>query len=209
MVGLGPGFRGEVFDLPVGRGGEAGEDVAEIGVGIEAAAAAAFHDGVENGSALAGFGGAEEEPVLLVDRGGADGVFAEVIVDLDAAVAEIDDERGPLTEGVVDGLAEEALREMAPAEFEPGQGALEAGDDGLALMGTDGGAQAGAGTPGAQVFFDPVEVLDLPDDPTRGSRARFEGFVELAPGVCPAAGEGDFAGAAVGKRGIGDRKSVV
>ncbi len=70
-------------------------------------------------------------------------------------------------------------------------------------MGTDGGAQVRAGTPVAQIFFDAVEVLDLPDDPARRARARFEGFVELAPGVCRAAGERDSAAPAISKGGIG------
>ena len=55
----------------------------------------------------------------------------------------------------------------------------------------------------AQVFLDAVEVRDLPDDPAGGAWARFEGFMELAPGVRPAAGEGDLAGPAVGEGGIG------
>ncbi len=151
----------------------ADEDVAEVGVGIDPAAAAAFDEGVEDGAARAGFGGANEEPVLFADGGGADGVFDEVVVDLDAAVAEIDGEDGPLAGGVVDGLAEGTLREMAATYLESGQGALEAGDDGAALMGADGGAQAGAGAAGAQIFFDAVEMLDLPHDPARrGGGAR-------------------------------------
>jgi hypothetical protein len=36
------GFGGEVFDLPVGHGGQSGEDVPEVGEGIESAPAAAF-----------------------------------------------------------------------------------------------------------------------------------------------------------------------
>jgi hypothetical protein len=60
-----------------------------------------------------------------------------------------------------------ALRELAAAEFEPGQGALEAGDERTALVGADGGAQVRAGAAFAQVFFDAVEMLDLPHDPAR------------------------------------------
>ena len=106
---LRPGFWSEVFDLPVGRGGQPGEHVAEVGEGVEATAAAAFDEGVEDGAAFAGLGVADEEPVFLADRGGADGVFDQVIVDLDATVFEEDVQRGPLVEGVVDGFAQEAL----------------------------------------------------------------------------------------------------
>ena len=55
-MSFGPGLRSEVFNLPVGGMGQTGEDIAQIGVGIEAAAAATFHDGVEDGTALAGVG---------------------------------------------------------------------------------------------------------------------------------------------------------
>ena len=61
---------------------EAGEHVTQVGVGIKAAAAAAFDDRVEDGSALAGSGFADEEPVLFPDGGGTDGVFDQVVVGL-------------------------------------------------------------------------------------------------------------------------------
>ena len=105
----GPGFRGDVLDLPVGEMREAGEHVAQVGVRINAAAAATFDEGVKDGPALAGSGFADEEPVLFPNRGGADGVFYQVVVDLDATVFEEDVQRGPLVEGVVDGFAQEAL----------------------------------------------------------------------------------------------------
>ena len=76
--------------MPVGRRGQAGEHVAQVGVGIKAAAAAAFDDRVKDGSALAGSGFADEEPVFLAYRGGADGVFDPVVVDLDPPVLEVD-----------------------------------------------------------------------------------------------------------------------
>ena len=71
MLGLRPGFGREVLDLPVGRRGQPGEHVAQVGERVEAAAAAAFDDGVEDGAAFAGLGFADEEPVFLADGGGA------------------------------------------------------------------------------------------------------------------------------------------
>ena len=88
--------------------------LAQVGVGIEPAAAAALDDGVDDGAALAGVGGADEEPVLLAERGGADGVFDQVVVDLQAAVGQVEQEGGPLAEGVVDRLAEQASGQDAP-----------------------------------------------------------------------------------------------
>jgi hypothetical protein len=47
------------------HGGQAREHVAQVGQRVEAAAAAALHDGVEDGGALAGLRRSDEEPVLL------------------------------------------------------------------------------------------------------------------------------------------------
>ena len=54
-----------MLDLPVSHRGEPGEHVAQVGVGIDAAAAATLDNGVEDGAALAGIGIAQEEPVLF------------------------------------------------------------------------------------------------------------------------------------------------
>lgn len=52
--GFGPGFGGDGAGLPVGHPGQTGQDVAQVGVGIDPPAAAAFHHGVEDSAALAG-----------------------------------------------------------------------------------------------------------------------------------------------------------
>jgi hypothetical protein len=54
---------------------QTGEHVAQVDVGIDAAAAATLDDGVDDRTALAGVRIADEQPVLLADRGGPDGVF--------------------------------------------------------------------------------------------------------------------------------------
>ena len=93
---LRPRLRGEILDLPVGRRGQPGEHVAQIGKGIETAAPTAFDDGVDDGAALAGLRVAEEEPVLLADGGGAEGIFDQGVIDLQATILEEDEQRGPL-----------------------------------------------------------------------------------------------------------------
>ena len=45
-----------MLDLPVGHRGKPGEHVAQVGVRIDAAAAATLDNGVEDGAALAGIG---------------------------------------------------------------------------------------------------------------------------------------------------------
>jgi hypothetical protein len=64
----------------------------QVGVGIDAAAAATLDNGVEDGAALAGIGIAEKQPILLSESGRPNGVFHQVIVDLNSAIFEIDAE---------------------------------------------------------------------------------------------------------------------
>jgi len=75
-----PGIWREIFDLSSGSGWEPREDVPEVFEGIDLSAAAGFDDRVDQGAAVAGIGIADEEPVLLADGGGANGVFNEVVV---------------------------------------------------------------------------------------------------------------------------------
>ena len=67
----------------------------------QAAAAAAFDDGVEDGTAFAGLGFAEEQPVFLAQGGGTNGVFDQVVVDLEATVVKVSGEEGPVGQGVI------------------------------------------------------------------------------------------------------------
>ena len=76
--------------LPVGHRGEPGEHVAQVGVGIDATAAATLDNSVKDGAALAGIGITEEPPVLFSKSGWPIGVFHEVIIDLNSAIFEID-----------------------------------------------------------------------------------------------------------------------
>jgi hypothetical protein len=45
---------GEVFNLPIGRCGETGEHVAQVGVRVDASPAAALDDGINDRAAIAG-----------------------------------------------------------------------------------------------------------------------------------------------------------
>ena len=95
--------------MPVGHRGEPGEHVAQVGVGIDAAAAATLDDGLKDGAAVTGIGIAQEQPVLFPKSGGPNGVFHEIVVYLDSAIFEIDAKQRPVGERIVDGLAK-ALR---------------------------------------------------------------------------------------------------
>ena len=105
----------------VGQVWQAGEEVAEVCVGIDVPAAAAFDDGINDRTALANSRFADEEPVLFSNGGWPDGIFHEVVVDLDAAVPEVNFQGAPLAQGVINGLSEEALWQMESARFEEEQ----------------------------------------------------------------------------------------
>ena len=79
--------------------GQAGEHIGEVFLGIDAQAAAVFHDGVEDGAFLTGFFVAEEQPVFGSELGGANGVFHKVVANFNPAVAQIRFEVGPLVDG--------------------------------------------------------------------------------------------------------------
>ncbi len=57
-------------------------------VPVDVAVAAAFDDRVDHSSAPAGLFGSDEQPVLLPDGSRADGILAEVMVNLDFAVVD-------------------------------------------------------------------------------------------------------------------------
>ena len=80
-------------------------------------AAATLDNGVEDGAALAGIGIAQEQPVLLSDCSRPNGVFQEVVVDLDSAIFEIDTKQLPVGKRVIDGLAKSAARQIAAGLF--------------------------------------------------------------------------------------------
>jgi hypothetical protein len=76
----------------------AGDVFAGVFAAERAAAAATFDNGVKNGAALAGRGIAEEQPILLFDSGRPNGVFHEIVVDLDASLFKIYSKQRPVGE---------------------------------------------------------------------------------------------------------------
>ena len=107
-----PLFRREFANLPVCALGDAGERVAQILMRIDAASAATFDNRVDHGAALSGLGVSKKQPVLLADSRRPNGIFHSIVVDFDAAIADIFDERLPVREGVTDGFSKCARWEM-------------------------------------------------------------------------------------------------
>src|ERR1043165_4964504 len=109
--------------------GQTSEDIAQISVGIKATTTAAFDHGVKNSAAFAGLGFSDEEPVLLSNGGGTNGVFHEVVVDLNAAIFDEHFQHRPLRQRVINGAAQKALRENAAGEFKRGERPVQTLDD--------------------------------------------------------------------------------
>ena len=84
----------------VGHGRQAGEQVPDVGQGIDAAALAGDDDRVDDGGTLAGLGMSDEEPVFLSNRRGSDGVFNGVVIQTGPAVRAMGDEDLPITEQI-------------------------------------------------------------------------------------------------------------
>ena len=89
--------------------GDAGEDVTQVGFGVDAVQFAGFDQAVDDGCAVATGIGAGEEPVFPAEGDAAQGVFSAVVVDLQAAVLGIAGQRRPVGRGVADRLGKAAL----------------------------------------------------------------------------------------------------
>ena len=101
--------------------GDAAEDVAQIGLGVEAVELGGFDQGVDGGGAFAAGVGAGEQVVLAAQGQGPDGALGGVVVDLQAPVIEIARQGLPAPAGIADGAGQLALA------GELGQRAVEEG----------------------------------------------------------------------------------
>ena len=88
---------------------DAGDDVGEVGLRIDAVELAGLDQRGDDGPVLAAAVGAGEEGILAVQRERPDGAFDDVVVDLDAAVVEEAGEALPARQGVADRLGELGL----------------------------------------------------------------------------------------------------
>ena len=86
--------------------GQTREHVTQVSKGIEAASAATLNQGINDGAALARIRFTDEEPVFLADGCGTNGVFHQVVIDLYPAIAQINFQRAPLAQRIVNGAAE-------------------------------------------------------------------------------------------------------
>ena len=78
---------------------QARQDIGEVFSNVDFETATVFYDGVKDGALATGFAVAYKQPVLLAELGRADGIFYEVVIDLNPPVGEIAFEILPLVEG--------------------------------------------------------------------------------------------------------------
>ena len=97
------------MDFLVEVGGDALEEVSEVGEGIEVVAFGAGDEAEVDGGGVSAPVGAEEEPVFASECDGADCLFGGVVVDGEVAVGRVSVERVPVAERVVGGLADGAF----------------------------------------------------------------------------------------------------
>ncbi len=105
---------------------------------------------------MPGVGIAEEEPVLFAQSGRSNGVFHEIVVELETTIFEIDTQQRPIGERVIDSLAERAARQIAARLFEEDQSMIETLANGTTLAAAHGGPFPWPCLGAAQVLLDAV-----------------------------------------------------
>jgi len=160
-----------------GVGGQAPDDLGEVDLGVEIVDLAVGQQGVEQGAGGAGLQAAHEEVVLQSELGRTNGVLHEVGVELQPPVLQAEAELLPLVQGVVEGLAELALREVGGSFCQdrliedvgerPGAGAA----DQFATL------RRGVGP--ADLLLDEVDLLDGLEGRQHHFRCLVPGFDEL------------------------------
>ena len=82
---------------------DTGENVLQVSVRVEAATPATFDDGVNDGATFSGISVSHEQPVLLADGRGTNGIFDQVVVDLHPAVCQINRQGAPKAQRIING----------------------------------------------------------------------------------------------------------
>ena len=99
---------------------DAGEDIGELGLRVDAAQLCAFYQGHRVGKGLATSVVAGEEPILATNSDRPHGALGGVVVEGHAPVLQETVERRPAVQGIAKGLGEVALaRDVAQVVLGP------------------------------------------------------------------------------------------
>ena len=91
------GESGDVVDWPRR---EFGQDVVEVFAQIDLEPFAGLHDGEDGRDFWTGFLASDMQPVFATKCQGTHGIFAEVLIDLEATILEVNLQARPLVEGL-------------------------------------------------------------------------------------------------------------
>ncbi len=166
------------------------EDPLEVGKGIFPVNADLLDEGVDYGTAPAGFFTSDEHPVLVAELERANRVLGVVVIKLDLAVHEARLEMRPLAGGIDQRFAEQTAGRDAATP-------IQVGDEFSEMFVMPASFQpagflpferAGAGV--AQPCFDLIDFSDLIEDPSDDPRVIVAGSMEV-PADVDEAGDGD------------------
>ena len=132
------------MNLAVGHRRQGCQNIFDVFVGIDAAVPAIGDDQINHRTPPPCVFAPDEQPVLLADGCGPNGVLAKVVVAFDSTVVEEARQHWPLAEGVVKRFAHETSRQVGSALLEDMQAAPDAFDDRAALAPPHGLPQPGA-----------------------------------------------------------------
>ena len=119
--------------LAVSHRGQPCQDIAQVAVGLDTVATAALNYRVEHCTAFSGVGISEKQPILFSEGGRPDRVFDQVVVDFNERILEINLQRLPLIQSIVDGLAHRTLGQEASRNVPPLEDPTDSCAEGPAL----------------------------------------------------------------------------
>ena len=163
--------------------GDAGENVAEVGFGVEAVELGGLDEGVGRGGASSAFIRSGEEIVFAAQGNAAQGALGGIVVDLQPAVVEVASQGRPACEGIAHGAGEFGLgRELGSGDVEPGPQLVDRRASSLPAC-----LPSLVRRPAANLGFDAVQCADAVERLLGDRRCRGLMHVEeLAPDVRPA-----------------------
>jgi len=105
---------------------DAGNDVTQVGLGLDAVERCGADQRVEESRSLASGIAAGEQPVLSSNSYGPDGVLGRIVADLQSTAIEVAGQRRPSRAGITDGTGEIALAgDALKLCIEPGRQLVE------------------------------------------------------------------------------------
>ena len=153
-------------------------------------AADLFDEGVDDGTSPAGFFAAYKHLIFHANLGGTNGVFGEVVIELDLPVEEAGFEVFPLVAGVAERFPKVALGKDVVFFMKVGEEFCEVVVSSSGFEPTGFLSLKWSGSLGSECCFDSVNPADEQEDPGDDSRVIFGGITELSPDVDEAA-DGD------------------